>query len=481
VLAIGLDAAEGSLIRRLADAGELPEIAALIRAGLWSTLRASELAGSGGIWPTFVSGRPAPEHGVYGEWVWDPRQMAMRRPRLERLVPLHKTHDAPVGMFGVPAAWPSGREDGFDVTGWGVHDRWAIDTTIPWPHVTPPHLRPLLGGPHPIDDAGKLPPRSPEDWDTLADLGRACLEGTRLRGEVAARFLEAARPAIAIVVFAELHHCVHQLWHTAEPDHPAFAGLAEMPDEAGPTLLDILREADAQVGRLAAAVDGPPPVLFSLHGTEAARGIVNLTDALLVHHGFAEHHVNKASARGFAAAVKRRTPRRVKLAWYRRAPRRLTDGVAELNLQPRYRWDRTRAIALATDQHGRIQVNLRGREAHGIVEPRDYPALLDELEALLAGLTDERGRPLVGGVYRGGEEGPPERVPDITFAWTEAASVENLVVRGLPGIHTPRNREITALHTFEGFCVVPPEVDPPDVAAGTEQVLGWLLRQGGAC
>jgi predicted AlkP superfamily phosphohydrolase/phosphomutase len=222
-------------------------------------------------------------------------------------------------------------------------------------------------------------------------------------------------------------------------------------------------------------------VLFSLHGTEAAHGIVSLTDTLLMHHGFAEHLPPRPSVHGLAAAVKRRAPRRLKSAWYRSAPRRLTDGVAELNLQPRYRWDRTRAIALATDQHGRIQVNLRGREARGIVEPRDYPALVDELEALLTGLTDEAGRPLVKAVHRAGGDHPPERVPDITFSWTRAASAEDLVVRGLPGTHIPRNREITALHRFEGFCVVPPELEPPDGAAGTRDVLGWLLRQGGAC
>src|SRR4051812_23374636 len=127
VLAICLDAAEAGLVRRLADAGELPEIASLIRAGTWSTIPADVASGSGGLWPTFLSGRPASEHGVYGEWAWDPHEMRMRRPEIAALARLDRGFDETLGMFGVPTAWPTGRTAGFEVIDWGNHDRWAGD------------------------------------------------------------------------------------------------------------------------------------------------------------------------------------------------------------------------------------------------------------------------------------------------------------------------------------------------------------------
>ncbi len=141
VLAIGLDAAEGSLIRRLAAEGELPRIAELIRDGAWSPIRADQAGGSGGIWPTFVSDRLPAEHGIYGEWVWDPTQMAVGRPPLGELTAVGDRWPGPLGLFGVPVARPSQPSDGFEVADWGVHDRWASPTAIRQPRVTPAHLR----------------------------------------------------------------------------------------------------------------------------------------------------------------------------------------------------------------------------------------------------------------------------------------------------------------------------------------------------
>src|SRR4051812_36155323 len=112
VLAIGLDAAEGSVVRPPAAAGELPEIASLIRSGAWRSVSANEIAGSGGLWPTFLTGSGAAEHGVYGEWVWDSRQMAMRRPSQAGLVPSDSRWSGPLGLLGVPGGWRPGRREG---------------------------------------------------------------------------------------------------------------------------------------------------------------------------------------------------------------------------------------------------------------------------------------------------------------------------------------------------------------------------------
>ncbi|MFH1755967.1 MAG: alkaline phosphatase family protein [Candidatus Latescibacterota bacterium] len=61
-------------------------------------------------------------------------------------------------------------------------------------------------------------------------------------------------------------------------------------------------------------------------------------------------------------------------------------------------WRRTRAYGLGINS---LYVNLRGREAHGIVEPDEYDALLDELEDKLLAVRD----PETGGP--GGEDAVP--------------------------------------------------------------------------
>jgi predicted AlkP superfamily phosphohydrolase/phosphomutase len=64
-------------------------------------------------------------------------------------------------------------------------------------------------------------------------------------------------------------------------------------------------------------------------------------------------------------------------------------------------WREMTAFALPSIAHGYIRINLRGRESNGVVPPRSYHLVCDELSAQLEGLRDARtGRRLVREVVR---------------------------------------------------------------------------------
>jgi predicted AlkP superfamily phosphohydrolase/phosphomutase len=66
-----------------------------------------------------------------------------------------------------------------------------------------------------------------------------------------------------------------------------------------------------------------------------------------------------------------------------------------------------RAFALPTFSDGRIRINLRGREAAGIVDPAQYSDVCDEVEELLHQCRDPRtGEPVVDHVIRPGAADP---------------------------------------------------------------------------
>ena len=74
-LAIGIDAAEGSLVKRLMDEGALPALRSLLgddASGRWLTVRSTAHIGSGTVWPTFITGDDPTVHGIYSEWRWRP-------------------------------------------------------------------------------------------------------------------------------------------------------------------------------------------------------------------------------------------------------------------------------------------------------------------------------------------------------------------------------------------------------------------------
>jgi predicted AlkP superfamily phosphohydrolase/phosphomutase len=72
-------------------------------------------------------------------------------------------------------------------------------------------------------------------------------------------------------------------------------------------------------------------------------------------------------------------------------------------------WTRTRAFSLTADVHGYVRVNLRGREAKGIVSPgADYERLCSQLtEGLLSFVDAETGEPVVSEIKRIDELFPP--------------------------------------------------------------------------
>jgi len=79
---------------------------------------------------------------------------------------------------------------------------------------------------------------------------------------------------------------------------------------------------------------------------------------------------------------------------------------------------------------GAIRVNLKGREAAGLVDPADYDSLLDQLERDLAEIVDaETGKPVVRDVVRtkrlcNGEA--LDDLPDLFVRWTREKPITSL-------------------------------------------------------
>lgn len=480
LLAVGWAGAEGSHVRRLAGEGRLPTTARLLRDGVWTDVIGSHDHAT--VWPSFATGRPVSEHGVYSEWVWDPGSMRMVHPRLDRLPMIWEAHpDASIGVFDVPGAMPTNRTVGFEVTGWGQHERWDPDTDARLVGASPPAVAELVAGasPHPLSLGRGVPPASPDDRAALVPLAEAGVEGARQRGDLAARILAAVRPALAVVVFPETHHAQGHLWHDTEPDQAHVAD--RRAPGRGPGIVQVYEEVDRQIGRLMEANDGEAPIVFSLSGNRPGRGHVDVLPAVLEHHGFARRERGLAAARAQAlTAFKRLAPKVVKELWYSRVPADVRQSVAMASLLPPYDWTRTRAFPLSADYNGRVQVNLVGRERDGIVDRSQYAALLDELEALLAGLVDTSGRRLVQAIVRPQGDHPPRLEPDLLIEWAEAASDPDLRLPGIPGVHAPKYPQLTGAHTRRGFCLVPQGVGVPgDDPLKPEDLFEWWLDVAG--
>jgi predicted AlkP superfamily phosphohydrolase/phosphomutase len=465
VLAVGIDAAEPTLVLDLIERGRLPALARLREEGSWASVHSPAHIGSGAVWPTFMTGEPPERHGVYGDFNWLPQSMSLVKPLADRLHPFWaplEDEGLTVGVLDVEFAPHVGLSRGFEVTEWAAHYSMQGRTAI-----SPPEIASAVHRDHPFS-SGRFEPGGEDRVDPEV-LASGCIEGAVRRGELAERLLERTRPDLAVIVFVEAHRAAEDLWHTVEPDHPLYEGLSAGQPREGLGLAGVYEETDRQVGRLMATVgDDAAVVVFSLHGMGPARGMSGLLEPVLRELGFAQPARRGGRSlsdlgRGALAAVKRATPDAVKRMYHRRVPRDTRYRLAAQTMLPVLDWSRTRAFALPTDQHGWVRINLREREARGAVAPGDYEATCQELQQVFRGLRTKDGRPVVHDVIRADPSGsPPELLPDLVIHWSDAA-LDRPVRLEDPAIEVwPIASESTGQHRFEGFCV----------ARGLDQALG---------
>jgi predicted AlkP superfamily phosphohydrolase/phosphomutase len=468
VLAFWLDAADPKLVLDLIERGQLPTLARLRDDSSWTDVRSPAHIGNGAVYSSFFTGTEPQQHGIFGGWAWRPEEMRVAPVRTEMLRPFWAgLEDTTVGVLDIPLAPHVGLKRGFEVTEWGPH--YVMQGHI---SVSPPEVAAAIEEDHPFA-SGRVQALTPDDRMETAALASGCIEGAALRGALAERLLDHARPDVTVIAFPETHRVAHDLWHTVEPDHPFYADLPANGHDASPGLVDVYREVDRQIGRLIdAAGDDTAVLAFSLHGMRPSRGVTSLLEPVLSELEFTQSprgggRSAGALARGALAAVKRSTPSALKRLYHRHVPRDTRFRLAAPTMLPVLDWSRTRAFALPSDQHGWVRVNLRGREAAGAVTPQDYERTCEELREALAELRTEDGRALVEAVEMADPSGaPPPLLPDLLVHWTDAA-VDRPVRVSDPAVEAwPLVPDRTGQHRAEGFCL----------ARGLDGPLGELLE-----
>jgi predicted AlkP superfamily phosphohydrolase/phosphomutase len=464
VLAIGIDAAEPTLIRQLIEQDKLPTLKSLLAEGKWLRVKSPAHIGSGSVWPTFITGEEATRHGVYGEWAWQPQQMAVHRYNGRNLTPFWKAltdEGLRVGLLDVPFAPFLGLSEGFELSEWGPHDLLEGRRKI-----SPAAVNDLVSqsvGPHPLH-LDRLDVEGARDHHGLTKLTDECLEGVKLRGALAQQLLSKTKPQFSVIVFTEIHHTGHYLWHTIAPDHalyqqPLFKNLPRL--KWG--LEDIYCEVDRQIGGLLETVGSDATVLaFSLHGMKPSHGVPTLLEPLLCELGYAKRTdwaTKSWTERGLAliASAKRNSPSAVKKAYYKMLPPTTTHRIARPTMLASYHWEHTRAFALPADQHGWVHINLKGREVKGIVPPEQYEEICQELEQMLLGLKASDGRPVVHHVVRTAQnvdQAMDQILPDLVVHWEDTAFSTPLTLKDT-GLQTePAGKKFTGRHAVDGFCIL---------------------------
>ncbi|WP_372784721.1 alkaline phosphatase family protein [Phenylobacterium sp.] len=445
VVMIGLDAGDRELLA--AYGAELPNISRLFAEGVEGKLEAEPLSGS--LWPSFYTRGGPGGHGIYQHLQWDPDRMKVRR--LDRSWLQTRPFWRDLGEQGVrvtavdvPFVLPGETSPNvLEVMNWGSQDQigsfWATDK---------PLGRRILAefGPHPMGIEIPVPKTAAQ----LKRMTEATIKGAGVKGRLTVALMRERPWDLFIVAFGETHRAGHTLW--TDPACPA-------PDDA---LIRVYKAVDAAVGAIKAEA-GPDTeiVLFALHGMGLNCSQSHLT-SIFMQRALARFRgrpapQEKGEAPGLFRALRRRLPAGLQLTVANLVPQWVRDTVVSREIDGGYRWSDTLGFCLHGDLAGCLRLNIKGREAKGVLSEREAADLKAFLRTELEALRLPDGRPVVRSVMLPTEELPGPRahlLPDILAEWNPDIGAAHEVHS--PNLGVIRARPETGRggnHRFNGFYV----------------------------
>jgi predicted AlkP superfamily phosphohydrolase/phosphomutase len=422
VLAIGLDSSAWDLIEGWLRGGILPNLKQLYERGAHGRLISTVDWLAGTPWPSFYTGSYPPDHGFLFHLQWHAAKMRHERPGPEWLPmsPFYRhlgEHGKRVIAIDIPIAYAPEPMDGIEITSWSTHDKVGPTASYP-PTVLNWVNREIGKEPIRIEEGGV------QKVESLLKLRDQLIESTRREAALCEALMARERWDFFLIGMGAAHRGGHKLWDRSSA-HPMTSDQATEYDRA---LRDVYVACDQAVGRIVRAAGRDATVLcFALHGMGDNISRFDLVPRML------ELVLNEL---GFASrAPQQRSPLHslraaVPVEWRTSVKQRLPVVVQD-TLSRFWRrvdnrdWSKTPAFALMGDLQALVQVNLKGREAQGIVEPgREYETLCDRItEGLMSFKDADTGETLVTRVGRGDKLYPEARydvgLPDLVICWND--------------------------------------------------------------
>jgi hypothetical protein len=456
--AVLVDAAERSVVLRLAADGELPTIAGLLAAGTLAPTRTPVPYRAEYACTELLTGRSSDECRYWSTVVFDPATYTCATIGSARRRPFYAAApEGPVVLFDVPHSLLVDGLPGVQVVGWGGHDARFQHPRASSPAGLMDEIDRRFG----LDPANAVEYRGGwhQDW-YIDDLADALIAGARRRADIAI-WLQQRVPdwQLFFMGLTEAHSAGHNFAHGLDPDH--LLGNHPTAPLARRRLIEVYRAIDACVGDvLRATPAGTVHAVLSSKGMQPNRDDVAASLLLpellhrlafghpLVHEpaqrswrrqgrparwpdprGRTGARTGQLRAEGHLPRVKRRfhtiappaVVEAVRRTRRRSSPdpgrettnpfaQRTPDGDAPVLFgevswsQPmwyRHRWPSMPWFALPSFSDGHVRINVAGRERDGIVAIEDYGRTCDALEATLALAVDPRtGEAIVDDVIR---------------------------------------------------------------------------------
>ncbi len=428
VLLIGLDGAEPALVERWMDAGLMPALSSLRRRGAYLPCASTTPPATFPAWTTCVTGVNPGRHGIFDFTELKTGEYGLRftgagRRRAPAIWKVLSDQGRRVCVLGVPATYPPEPVNGIMVSGFDSPVCTSVDRSFVHPAGEYEHVREWTFADFQESSIGP-------GWHDVA-LPKL-LHAIETKERIAAQLLRREPWDFTMIVFGESDTVAHHFWMFHDPNSPR-----HRPGHAD-AIQRVYERLDAAVAALIdAAGDDVSVGIVSDHGFGGSgTGVVHLNNRL-AETGHLSFVLDRDSALKKAALTF--TPPE----WRGPLFRRFRDLAARAEGQSRFGgidWANTRAWSEELNYFPSIRINLKGREAKGVVEPTDYTSYCRDLCAELEAWGPIRKAWMREELYSGD---CVERAPDIVLELALEAEYSHscLRARGGPSFRRLRPEE----------------------------------------
>jgi len=401
VFVIGLDCGDPKLVFEVWR-DELPNFRRLADGGLYGNLESCHPPITVPAWASMLASKDPGQLGCYGfrnraDYSYDRMSIATSKDIAQDRVWDILSRDArQVTLVGVPQTYPPHPVNGYLITSFLTP---SISSQYTYPAGLKQEIADLLGDQEYMLDVLNF---RTNDKDYLL---QQIYDMTERRFKVIKWLMREKPWDFFMFVEMGVDRIHHGMWKYFDKTHP----LHEPGNKYENAVLDYYRYIDREIGEMLALLDDDTAVLVvSDHGAQAMQGGICLNEWL----------------RREGYLVLKENP-----------PEGQIVSLEKVEID----WTKTKAWG-SGGYHGRLSLNVRGREPQGIIDPDDYEAVCTELQEKLAAITDPNGVNIGTVAYRPRElyreikNIPPDLIVYFgNLAWRSVGSL------GHGGIHTLEN------------------------------------------
>ncbi|MEM6837765.1 MAG: alkaline phosphatase family protein [Cyanobacteria bacterium P01_C01_bin.120] len=457
---LGIDAGDFDLMQRWVAAGDLPNLAQLMQRGCWGRVTDPTLVFEDGVWVNLFSGTTAGDHGYH-------YYRQLQKPGSYGLEPVWgPDFDSPafwsqlqgtgkqVALMDVPEVLPIAGLNGIQIADWAVHRPLVPPSTEPSSLL--PQIKRSFGPQITIEEDFE------SDLSTDQAIYDRLLQRVEKKGALLRELWSQAAYDLMVAVFAESHTGGHQLW--------SYQTVRDSPLEQG--LSRIYQAIDREIGLILQQLPDTANVfIVSPLGLQNQYPTGGLMADFLLKLGYraTPEPTEQSFSLSPMALLRRLLPESLRIALSQFLPRDTRERLLSEQFQGSTDWSKTTVFMIPSEFSSYLHVNLKGREPQGIVEPDDYEALLDRLEADLRQLIDLRsGEPAVQEVVRPrqlfGDTAHPT-LPDVVVKWRSCDYFMDTVVHPQATLHQEKSEFFRGSdHNQSGLMVAA----GPDIQASGE-------------